>query len=98
MTDKKTAAADVEAIPQAYVLLPMQLWRQVALHISSRDLARGLNQVSKAFRHLGADAICLRLVDGELFPDKNYPGIAQTTSMPVRHAVRHALLCTCRMP
>ena len=47
-------------------MLPLELWRRVALYMSSRDLARGLNQVSKAFRPLGSDAICLCLTDGEL--------------------------------
>ncbi|CAL5220602.1 g2643 [Coccomyxa viridis] len=59
------AAANTGAIPQGCVVLPLELWRRVALYMSSRDLARGLNQVSKAFRPLGLDAICLCLTDGD---------------------------------
>ena len=45
--------------------LPMEVWRQVALHMSTRDLAKGLAQVGKAFRHLGASAICLSSSKGK---------------------------------
>lgn len=41
------------------VPLSMEVWRQVALHMSTRELARGLAQVCKAFRHLDPTALCL---------------------------------------
>ena len=45
-------------------LLPMEVWRQVALHMSTRELAKGLARVSKAFRRLDPDAICLSSFKG----------------------------------
>ena len=59
----------------------------MALYMSSRDLARGLTRVCKAFRHLSGGAICLETHSCLVrFPSW------QTASVPVRHAVCHALL------
>ena len=37
----------------------MEVWRQVALRMSTREMAKGLVQTCKALRHLSTSAICL---------------------------------------
>ena len=71
--------------------MPMEVWRQVAQHMSTRDLARGLSQVCKAFRLLGGPAICLSSDSGEKQTDQLLRQL-RLSSSSVRHAVRHALL------
>ena len=46
--------------------LPAEVWRQVALHLSTRQLAQGLAQVCKAFRHLDPSALCVSSSKSEL--------------------------------
>ena len=37
----------------------MEVWRQVALRMSTREMAKGLAKTCKALRHLSTSAICL---------------------------------------
>ena len=72
--------------------MPMEVWRQVAQHMSTRDLAGGRPQVWKAFRHLGATAICLSSDSGDNHNDSICFRRLRLPSSSVRHAVRYALL------
>ena len=42
----------------------MEVWRQVALRMSTPEMAKGLVQTCKALRHLSTSAICLTLGSG----------------------------------
>ena len=53
------AVARLSLDPLKCVPLPLEVWRQVALHMSTRELAKGLAQLCKAFRHLDPSALCL---------------------------------------
>ena len=39
--------------------LPMEVWRQVALRMSTHEMAKGLVQTCKSLRHLSTSAVCL---------------------------------------
>ena len=76
------------------VPLPMEVWRQVALHMSTRDLAKGLAQVCKAFRHLGTSAICLSSSNSKSrFCTDLFFIASEIVFDAIIHAVRHARLC-----
>ena len=57
--NKATEGAVIADASMSGNQLPMEVWRQVALCMSTREMAKGLVQTCKALRHLSTSAICL---------------------------------------
>ncbi|CAK0783484.1 hypothetical protein CVIRNUC_006683 [Coccomyxa viridis] len=57
--DKATEGAVIADARMSGNQLPMEVWRQVALRMSTREMAKGLAKTCKALRHLSTSAICL---------------------------------------